>query len=66
MDGQSVLREAFRQDFHDPFRIVFTLKADDKVIGKPHDKAMPAHPWLHFVDEPFIQYMVQEYIGEAR
>ena len=31
MDGQSVLREAFRQDFHDPFRIVFTLKADDKV-----------------------------------
>jgi hypothetical protein len=42
------------------------LEANDKVIGKPHQKTIPAHPWLHFVDEPLIQYMVQEYLGQAR
>ncbi len=66
MYGQSVLREAFGQDFHDPFSIFLMLEANDKIISKPHDKTIPAHPWLHLVDEPLIQYMVQEYIGQAR
>ena len=65
MDLQSVLREALRQNFHYPSGIVFMLEADDKVVGKPHDKTVPSHPWLDFVDEPLIQYMVQEYIRKA-
>jgi hypothetical protein len=65
MDRQSVLREALGQNFHYPSGIIFALKTDDKVIGEPHDKTVPAHPWLHFVDEPLIQYMVEEYIRKA-
>jgi len=35
------------------------LKADDEVVGKPYQKAVPSHPWLHFSLEPDIQYIVE-------
>ena len=35
------------------------LKADDKVIGEPHQETVPSHPWLHFGLEPHVQYMVE-------
>ena len=61
---QSVFCEAFGQYVHYPSGIVFALKTNDKVVGKPHDKTMPAHPWLHFPHEPLIQYMVEEYVRQ--
>ena len=59
---KTVLCEALGQYLHDLSGIVFSLNAYDEVIGKPHDKTMPAHPWLYFSHEPLIQYMVEEHI----
>ena len=66
MNLQSVYRETLGQDFHDPPGIVLALKADDEVIGEPYDKTVSPHPRLHVSHEPLIQYMVQEYVRQAR
>ncbi len=59
MQLEPVFPEALRQYLHDPPRIFLILKADDKVVGKPHQETMPSHPWLYFGLEPHVQYIVE-------
>src|SRR5882672_8572071 len=64
MNGEAETGEAFRQDFHNPAGIGFALTADDKIIGKATQKTAALHPGVDVLDNPFVQDMMQEYIGE--
>ena len=64
MNGEAETGEAFRQDFHNPAGIGFALTADDKIIGKATQKTSALHPGVDVLDKPFVQDMMQEYIGE--
>jgi hypothetical protein len=63
MNGEAETDEAFRQDCHNPAGIGFALAADDKIIGKASQKTMALHPGEDVLDKPFVQDMMQEYIG---
>ena len=42
------------------------LAANDEIIGKPYDEAVPFHPWLDLFHEPIIQYMVEIDVRQHR
>ena len=42
------------------------LKAQDGIIGKAYLIGFPAQAGLHYILEPSVQDMVQEYIGQKR
>src|SRR5262249_20669790 len=44
--------------------IGFALTADDKIIGKATQKTSALHPGVDVLDTPFVQDMMQEYIGK--
>src|SRR5919109_3860743 len=64
MNGEAETGKAFRQDVHNPAGIGFALAADDTIIGKATQKTVALHPGEDVLDQPFVQYMMQEYIGE--
>ena len=66
MNGQTIAPKPFGQhgQYLPGLRLVFA--ADDEVIGKTEQKALALDPWLHHVDEPVIQDMMEEYIGSHR
>lgn len=66
MDGQPESVEPFRQYSHDPPCVFFVLAADDEIVGKPHDEAVPFHPWPDIPDKPIIQDMVEIDIRQHR
>ena len=63
MQGEAETGEAFRQDVHNPAGIGFALAADDKIISKATQKTVALHPGEDVLDKPFVQDMMQEYIG---
>src|SRR5262245_37517464 len=63
-NGEAETGEAFRQDFHNPAGRGFALTADDKIIGKATQNTSALHPGVDVLDKPFVQDMMQEYIGE--
>ena len=64
MNGAVETAKSLRQDRHDPLGIGFRLAADDEIIGKTGAKTPPLHPGLHLCDKPFIQDVMQEYVGQ--
>jgi hypothetical protein len=64
MHGEAATGEAFRQDFPNPAGIGFARTADDTIIGKATEKTSARHPGVDVLDKPFVQDMMQEYIGE--
>src|SRR5262245_25664305 len=64
MNSEAETGEAFRQDCHNPAGIDFALTADDKIIGTAAQKTSALHPGVDVLDQPFVQDMMQEYIGE--
>ena len=64
MHAQAKAGKPLRQHRHDPPGVPFQLAADDKVIRKADQKASSLHAWPYFLLEPFIQHMVEEYIGK--
>ena len=63
MNGEAETGEAFRQDVHNPAGIGVALAADDKIIGKATQKTVALHPGEDVLDKPFVQDLMQEYIG---
>jgi len=63
MNGEAETDEAFRQHVHNPAGIGFALTADDEIIGKARQKTVALHPGVDVLDKPFVQDMMQEYIG---
>jgi hypothetical protein len=63
MHGQAKAMQTLRQDVHDPVGVRFSREADDKIIGKTRHKAPALHPGLHLLDKPFVQDMMQKYVG---
>jgi len=49
---------------HDLLSVRFQRAADDKVIRKTGQKAASLQPRLYLALEPFIQHMMEEYIGQ--
>src|SRR5262244_499708 len=64
MHGEAEASKPLRQDLHHPAGVGFQRTADDEIIGKTCQKAPALHPGLHVFDKPFVQDMMQEYIGE--
>src|SRR5262245_15924449 len=64
MNGEAETGEALRQDVHHPAGIGFARTADDKIIGKATQKTVALHPGVDVLDKPFVQDIMQEYIGE--
>src|SRR5215471_11617892 len=64
MNGEAEASKPLRQDLHHPAGVGFQRAADDEIIGKTCQKAPALHPGLHVFDKPFVQDMMQEYIGE--
>ena len=63
MHGEAETGKAFRQDVPNPAGIGFALAANDKIIGKATQKTVALHPGEDVLDTPFVQDMMQEYIG---
>jgi hypothetical protein len=49
---------------HDLLSVRFQLTADDKVISKTGQEASSLQPGLDLVLEPFLQHVLEEYIGK--
>ena len=64
MNAQTKARKPLGQHGHDPPGIPFQLASDDKVIRKADQKASSLQAWPYFLLKPFIQHMVEEYIGK--
>jgi hypothetical protein len=64
MKAQAKARKPLGQHGHDPPGIPFQLAADDTVIRTAEQKASSLHAGPYFLLEPFIQHMVEEYIGK--
>jgi hypothetical protein len=48
----------------DLLRLRFQLAADDQVIGKTAQEAAALQSGLYLALEPFLQHMLEEYIGQ--
>ena len=66
MNGQTKAGKPLRQHGHNLPGICFQLAANDKVISKAKQEASALHPWPYFTLKPFIQHMMEEYIGQYR
>ena len=64
MNGQTETVEPLWQDGHHPARVGFQLAADDEIIGKTSEKTPPLQAGLPLCDNPFIQDVMQEYVGQ--
>jgi hypothetical protein len=64
MNGEAETGEAFRQHIHNPAGIGFVRAANEEIIGKTRQKTAALHPGMDVFDKPFVQDMMQEYIGE--
>ena len=66
MNGQVVPAEPLGQDFQYPAGVGFLFESDNKIIGKPNQETFSLEPRLYVLHEPFIQHVVQEYVGQHR
>jgi hypothetical protein len=55
--------QTLRQDVLDPVGVRFSREAEDTIIGKTRHKAPALHPGLNLLDKPFVQDMMQQYVG---
>src|SRR6202165_6116599 len=63
---QTLFLESLRQDTQHLFCVLLVLEAQDGIISKADLVGFPFQPGLHFVLEPFVENVVQEYIGQER
>jgi hypothetical protein len=66
MNSQVVPAEPLGQNFQYPSGVGFMLATNDKIIGKTNHEALSLEPRLYVLYEPFIQHVVQEYVGQHR
>jgi hypothetical protein len=64
MNAQAKARKPLGQPRHDPPGIPFPLAANDTVIRKADQHASSLQAWPDFLLEPFLQHMVEEYMGK--
>src|SRR5207249_7520061 len=64
LNGEAETVETFRPDFQNPAGIGFARTAEDTIIGKATQKTSALHPGGDVLDTPFVQDMMQEYMGE--
>ena len=64
MNGQAKAGKPLGQHGHDPAGVRFQLAADDKIIGKADQEASSLQAWLYLLLKPFIQHLMEEYIGQ--
>jgi hypothetical protein len=62
-NAQAKAMQTLRQDVHDPVGVRFSREADDTIIGTTRPTAPALHPGLHLLDKPFVQDMMQQYVG---
>ena len=64
MNGEAETGKPFRQNHHNPVGICFALTTNDAIISKARQKTVARHPGLDVLDNPCVQDMMQECIGE--
>jgi hypothetical protein len=63
MHTQAKARTPLWEYGHNLASVCFCRAPNDKVIGKAEQETVALHPWSHVALKPFIQDMMQEYIG---
>ena len=63
MHGEADTGEALREDCHPPAGIGFALAADDTIIGNARQNTVALHPGKDVLHKPFVQDMMQAYLG---
>src|SRR5690606_30087661 len=66
VDGQAVLREALRNDFHHTTGVSLITKANREVIRIANQKGRSTQTGFDFPLKPQIQHIVQEDVGKKR
>jgi hypothetical protein len=64
MNPQAKASAPLREYRHNLLGVRCQRTADDKVLGKPAQEAAALHPGLDLALAPFLQHMMEEYIGE--